>query len=285
MTYAPDPEAVRSSEPVAIAYDRQLMEWSKDGPAASLSLAYGTDRGQQIEIYRPGSDAPAPVLIFLHGGAWIDGHLGWLRFMARAVTSRGFVFAATTYRLAPRCKWPAQLDDVRAALALIERRCPEFGGDPSCIIIGGHSAGGHLAAMVAVTGTTTPIAACMPVSSSFDLRYGDVPLDSAAGRVYRYLFADRAQDEEASPLAFVRPGLPPFHITWGEHDFERVAGSSERMVAALRKAGCPVGSAIEQGADHFDTHLTLRDPNHRWFDRLAELSAEPIRPILASNTR
>ncbi len=272
--YTPDPDAVRSSEPVVIAYDRQVMEWSEAGPEPSLALAYGPDHGQRVEIYRPRGAGPAPMLVFLHGGAWIDGHLGWLRFMAAPVTQRGFVLAAATYRLAPRCKWPAQLEDVGAALRLVHERCEEFGGDPSRIAIGGHSAGGHLTAMLAVTSADAPIRACLPVSSSFDLRYGDVATESGAGRVYRYLLAERSQDAQASPLAFVRPGLAPFHIAWGEHDLERVASSSERMVAALAETGGGVTSAAEAGADHFDTHLALRDPAHRWYDRLEELCAD-----------
>lgn len=275
MAYAPDPDAVRSSGPAAIAYDRQVMEWSADGPGPDLALAYGADRGQRIEIYRPrGGGGPAPVLMFLHGGAWIDGHLGWLRFMAAPVTARGFVLAAATYRLAPRWRWPAQLEDVGGALAMVRERCGELGGDASRIAIGGHSAGGHLAAMCAVTRRDAKIRACLPISASFDLRYGDVPLESGAGRVYRYLFAERWQDAEASPLAFVRPGLAPFQIAWGEHDLERVARSGERMVAALEEVGGAVGGAIEQGADHFATHLALRDPAHPWYDRLEALCAD-----------
>lgn len=268
MIYASDPDAVRPTDPAAQEYDRQVSALSTRGPEPDHAISYGHDRGQRLEVYRPKGAERAPMLVFLHGGAWIDGHLGWLRFMAEPVTAHGIVFVAVTYRLAPRCRWPAQFEDARAALALVHDRCAEFGGNPSRIAIGGHSAGGHLAALLAVREPQSPIVACLPVSSSFDLRYGNVPLDSGAGRVYRHLFAERSQDAEASPLAFAGPGLPPFHITWGEHDLERVSASSERMVEALSEAGSAVTQQVEPGADHFATHTAMADPAHPWFKHL-----------------
>jgi acetyl esterase/lipase len=270
MRHAPDPEAIRPTSPDAIAYGQTVEEWGREAPEPDLALSYGEDRGQRLEIFLPSHASNAPVLLFLHGGAWIDGHLGWLSFMARPVTQAGFILAAATYRLAPRCKWPAQFDDVAAAFELVHGQCRQWGGDDARIIIGGHSAGGHLAALLAARAPHLPIAACFPVSASLDLRYGDVPLDSGAGRVYRYLFADRSQDGDASPLAFVKPGLPPFQITWGERDLTRVARSGAKMVKALQDCGSKVGFAIEPGADHFATHTMLRDSAHPWFDRLAE---------------
>jgi acetyl esterase/lipase len=268
MAYAPDPEAVRPTSPEAQEYDRHVCALSASGPELDHAFSYGPDRGQRLEVYRPAGAEFAPVLVFLHGGAWIDGHLGWLRFMAEPVTAHGIVFIAVTYRLAPRCKWPAQFEDVRAALAVVHDRCSDFGGDPARIAIGGHSAGGHLAALLAVCEPQSPILACLPISSSFDLRYGNVPADSGAGRVYRYLFGERSQDADASPIAFVRSGTPRFHIMWGERDLERVAMSGARMVEALGKAGGEITHAVEPGADHFATHTALADRTHPWFDHL-----------------
>ena len=278
MAYASDPDAISPTSLDAVAYGALMGQLGADRPEPAFSFSYGDDRGQKLEVYLPQNADNAPVLMFLHGGAWIDGHLGWLRFMARPVTERGMILVAATYRLAPRCKWPAQFDDVHAAFLAVHANCGAWGGDPARIIIGGHSAGGHLAALLAAREPSLPIAACMPVSASFDLRYGDVPLDSGPGRVYRYLFADRSQDEDASPLAFVQSGMPPFYITWGERDFDRVSRSGMRMVKSLQSAGVDVDWDVMADADHFATHTALRDPAHPWFDRLAhaaDLASSP----------
>ncbi len=274
MTYAPDPEAIATTSADALAYDRNVMALADDGPEPVARLSYGADRGQKLEVYAPLDAHDLPVLLFFHGGAWISGHLGWLRFMAAPVMRSPAIFVAATYRLAPRCRWPAQYEDVSAALAFVRERIGDFGGNPDSIVIGGHSAGGHLASLLALREPAADIAACMPVSASFDLRYGDVPLDSAAGRVYRYLFAKRSQDVEASPLTHVKKGAPPFHIMWGEHDFERVARSGWQMVDALAEAGREVNCEVLPGASHFDTHLALCDPDHSWYAHLGAAFAK-----------
>lgn len=273
MEWRPDPDAVPASSPEAAAYDAEVSRLAREAIEPLGVEAYGDDRGQKIAVYAPSGAKDLPVLLFFHGGAWISGHLGWLAFMARAVTSLPAVFVAASYRLAPRCRWPAQLEDAGAAFDHIVDRAVQWGGDPNRVAVGGHSAGGHLAALLALRSPGRTIRACLPVSSSFDLRYGNVPLESDAGRVYRYLFAERAQDTDASPIAFVRPGAPPFHIEWGEHDFQRVASSGPRMVDALRAAGVGVTSRVRQRAGHFDTHLALRSGADQWYGRVADLLA------------
>jgi acetyl esterase/lipase len=217
-----------------------------------------------LDVYAPRGAIGLPILLFFHGGAWVSGHLGWLRFMAPVVNAMGFVFVAGSYRLAPRLRWPAQYDDVRDALWFASRNAESFGGDAQQIVIGGHSAGGHLASLVALKHERPSIAACMPVSSSFDLQYGDVPIESDSGRVYRYLFERRDQDHDASPINFADRSELPFHITWGECDFERVRNSSERMVTRLPHST----HDVLPKATHFETHLALKNPGAAFYSRL-----------------
>ncbi len=270
MLHAPDPDEITPTNPEVIAYAERAMALGAAAPEPTLRLSYGPDRAQKLDVYAPSGARGRPVLLFFHGGAWISGHLGWLRFMAPVVNAMGFVFVAGSYRLAPRLRWPAQYEDVRDALWFVSRNAGSFGGDPEQIAIGGHSAGGHLASLVALKQERPPVAACLPVSSSFDLQYGDVPLTSDSGRVYRYLFASRDQDREASPINFAVGNEAPFHISWGERDLERVRTSSERMTAALESGGSPVTHRIVPGASHFDTHLALSDPLDPWYSRLRE---------------
>jgi acetyl esterase/lipase len=269
MLHAPDPDEIASTNPEVLAYDARVTALGAAAPEPTLRLSYGPDRAQKLDVYAPEGARDRPILLFLHGGAWISGHLGWLRFMAPVVNAMGFVFVAGGYRLAPRLRWPAQYEDVRDALWFVSRNAEAFGGDPQQIVIGGHSAGGHLASLVALKDESPSLAGCMPVSSSFNLQYGDVPLESDAGRVYRYLFAERDQDFEASPINFAEGSSIPFHISWGERDFERVRTSSQHMTTKLPHAT----HQIVPGATHFGTHLALADPGAAFYSRLRDTFA------------
>lgn len=249
-------------------YDRRARAYSEASALSPiLRLSYGLQDRQRIELYRPEAVArdPLPVLVFLHGGAWIAGGLEWLRFMAEAVTAQPAILAIASYRLAPGDKWPAQHCDAVEAVHRIRSEVEHYGGDPERMVVSGHSAGGHLAAMAALTGDIGPVRACMPVSSPMDLRYGRVASSTGKGRVYRYLLSDPEDDEGASPICFVAGSTTPFHLTWGENDFEHVRESGGRMVQALSLNGQAVECDVRPGAGHFDTHLQLRNPRDDWY--------------------
>jgi len=270
--HARDPDAIAFGSAQAVAYADEVEALGvATGAEPVMRLEYGPDRGQRLDVYAPPKAENLPVLLFFHGGSWINGHLGWLRFMAPAVTAMPAVLVAATYRLAPRRRWPAQYEDAREALAVVAAQVRQFGGDPSRIVVGGHSAGGHLAALLTLKGeTATTLRGCFPVSSPFDLQYGDIPEDSQDGRAYKYLLHHRRQDYEASPINFVGGARTPFHLMWGDEDTPRIITSGEAMVQALRASGCPVSAQSLPGASHFDTHLALADPGHSWYSRLRE---------------
>ena len=130
-----------------------------------LDQSYGSDYWQRLDIYLPAttSRSSVPVFCFLPGGAWINGCKEWLAFMAPAVTSAPAVFVALSYRHAPAAKFPAQLDDTLDGLAWVHRNIVRWGGDARRIYLGGHSAGGHLAALAtlrrdALAGSRTAVA-------------------------------------------------------------------------------------------------------------------------------
>ncbi|MEP1113530.1 MAG: alpha/beta hydrolase [Nitratireductor sp.] len=276
-------EHVYSGTEEAMAYDRAaraLSDRSKLKPVAVLG--YGKDPAQKTEIYRPHAvepTEPLPVLGFLHGGAWIAGGFQWLRFMAEAVVAQPAIFAAVTYRLAPNHKWPSQLEDGIGALRLIQARISDYGGDPDRIVLGGHSAGGQIAAMTVLSRQAAPVHACMPVSAPMDLRYGGVASDTGKGRVYRFLFRAAQDDAGASPICALAGNRTPFHLMWGACDFDHIRDSSARMCDALRDAGQPVTSTIEPGAGHFDTHLRLNSPNDDWYRAFRGLAGRPGRSV------
>ncbi|HUH86761.1 MAG TPA: alpha/beta hydrolase [Pusillimonas sp.] len=268
------------STPDAQAYADHVEALSRATPAQpAVRAAYGSLPGQQFEVYEPEQTNGAPVLVFLHGGAWTHGGLEWLRFMAPTVLSMPAVLVAVTYRLAPQHRWPAAFEDTCAALAAIYELVQQRGYDSRRIVVAGHSAGGHLAALATLRGDFPWIHACFPVSSRYDLHTSEPAPGSGEERVYKLVLADPAQDAEASPLRFVRGNTIPFHIIWGENDFPRIRTTSQAMVDALQKEGCSVTHAVVPAAGHFDTHLSLQRPDDPWYARLKrEFAPKEIDP-------
>lgn len=253
----------------AMAYDRTaraLSDASMLKPTAVLS--YGNDPAQKVEIYRPQDTGPTgalPVLVFLHGGAWIAGGFQWLRFMAGAVVAQPAIFAAVTYRLAPDHKWPSQFEDGINALRLVQDKIPDFDGDVSRLVAAGHSAGGQIAAMAVLSGEADRVSACMPISSPMDLRYGRVASDVGKGRVYQYLLQTPEDDVHASPICRLNGNTTPFHLLWGENDFAHIRDSCGRMCETLAAEGQLATHEIMPGAGHFDTHLRLNHAGDDWY--------------------
>jgi len=122
-------------EPVGAVVDRTI-----DGAAGEL----------RARVYSPCGSGPFPLLVFFHGGGWVFGNLAAYDATCRALTNAaGCVVVAMEYRLAPEHRFPAAPEDCYAALQWVAAHAAEIGGDPTRIAVGGDSAGGNLATVVA----------------------------------------------------------------------------------------------------------------------------------------
>ena len=102
----------------------------------------------KLDIYLPKGNSNAPVLFFIHGGAWKTGDRSQYLPVGNRYAREGYVTVVPSYRLAPKHPHPAQIEDVAAAFAWTARHIAEYGGDTNRLYVGGHSAGGHLAALL-----------------------------------------------------------------------------------------------------------------------------------------
>ena len=233
-------------------------------------------RPLELDLYLP-AERPAPVVVFVHGGGWRLGsrHSAGPAYPAttafEAVARAGIAVASVDHRLSGEALWPAQLHDVKAAVRWLRARAGELGVDPGRVHAWGESAGGHLAALLGLTagdpelegdvGVTGPSSAVAAVAAWYpptDLPAlpGDLGTDPAAAdsREAQLLGApvaavpDRAA--QASPVAHVSPGAPPFLLLHGRADRLIPCVQSERLRDALQDAGVPVGLTTYDGADH-----------------------------------
>ena len=252
-------------------------------------------RRAKLDIYRPrGVDlSDAPVLVQVHGGGWTIGskEQQGLILMNR-MAKRGWICVAMNYRLAPKHPFPAQIIDVKKAIAWTREHIEEYGGDPSYLVITGGSAGGHLAALAALTpgdadyqpgfeDADTSVAGCVPFYGVYDMagltgeRHATAMRDYFLGpRVFRK-DPNEHRDEfvAASPLARVNPDAPDFLVLHGANDTLVDVRQARTFVAALRDASKATVAYHElRGTQHaFEVFNSIRSQHtiravQRWLE-------------------
>jgi arylformamidase len=245
----------------ALAYHTRVMELGARVPAG-YDVAYGDDPYQQVTIYET-ERAVQSVIVFIHGGGWTNGYKEWMAFMAPALTAAGTIFISMGYRLAPLHLFPAGFDDCSAGLMLVR----ELVGDAP-LFVGGHSAGGHYAALLAVQGhwwrraglKENPLRGCLPVSGVYDFGV-------EAGLKVRPRFLGSSDAErDASPIRCISDGTP-FLIAHGERDFPHLILQAKAMNQALTAAGNPTEYLVLRGCDHFEASYHAGDASGSWCER------------------
>jgi acetyl esterase/lipase len=232
-------------------------------------IAFGSDPYQRLTIY-PAEPANGTVVVFWHGGGWTGGYKEMMAFMAPAFTAAGVTFVSPGYRLAPQHIFPTGLQDCADAVAKVFSEARRFGGDPNNIFLGGHSAGGQYAALLAVTHDwrhhrklpADVVRGCLPLSGVFLFGQG-----AGLSMKPRFLGADPANEHAASPLLRIEGPPPPFFISHGENDFPHLMRQAEAMEAALRQAGGVVERFVLPGRDHFTASYAGGEPDGPWVGR------------------
>ncbi len=112
--------------------------------------------------------------------------------------------------------------------------------------------------------------ACFPLCSPLDIHYPDCQPGSPEERVYKFLLPRREDDIAASPVTHVERARIPFHLEYGEKDFERIVRSNVKFDDLMRKFRKTHSVKVVGGADHFSTHLGLRNPASPWFGSLGK---------------
>ncbi|MDR3396700.1 MAG: alpha/beta hydrolase [Pandoraea sp.] len=279
----------------ALAYEALVLDWAQrpiEGLRIARNLAYGDDPLQRFDVFSaPGMPHDAPVVVFFHGGGWTNGYKEYVTFMASNVVASGCALVTPGYRLAPAAALPAALLDGANLLAALPEVLPDWaaGGERNArrIVLSGHSAGGHLAALLtlrpdvlALAGARpADIVGCLPISGIFDLHHPAPAPGSLEARVYEMVLGPDTDDALMSPLCWTRGNRVPMVLSWGEHDSPRVTVSNQRMASLLGAQGAPCATFVESGADHFQTHTRLTDPAHAWYRRLANIAHHGTVPI------
>ncbi|TDQ47281.1 acetyl esterase/lipase [Actinomycetospora succinea] len=246
--------------------------------ATARDVPYGPDPvANLLDVWRDPllpPDARAPVLVQIHGGAWSSGSKAADAHPLMAhMVGRGWVCVSVDYRLGPSERWPAQIVDIKRALAWTRAHIAEHGGDPARMAITGGSSGAHLAALASLTpgawqpgfaDADTSVAAAVCLYGIYDLTSddGSGTLDEllAETMMPTALDQDAHPYVAASPSARVHAGAPPFMVLHGTGDAIVVPAQSRAFVARLRAVSrAPVVHAELAHAQHgFDLVPTAR---------------------------
>jgi acetyl esterase len=212
---------VANIETTAAAFRPLLKAAPKDGVIVTKDLSYGENAKQVLDVYRPIWRVGAPVVIFIHGGAYVRGDKDFYGEMYGNIATwfarQGALGLNATYRLAPAAKWPSGADDVRGMVKWTKENAAKFGGDGNRVYLIGHSAGAtHVASYVfdkSLQPTEGPgVAGAVLISGRYRLEYD--PADPNGKNMQAYFGDDASAYSARSSIAHIRDGtrLPVFTV-------------------------------------------------------------------------
>ena len=221
------------------------------GVKQQRDIAYGTDPRQRLDVYSPRVDTPGvdtpgvdtprvkprgrPVVVFFYGGSWVKGNKAEYRFVGTALAKQGFVAVLPDYRLYPQVTFPAFDDDGAAAVAWVEKHAREFGGDPGNIVLMGHSAGGEIAAMLALHHSVLRKAGANPACISGLVGLSGTYVLEPDTAELRATFPAPYTEADWQPVRFVDAQAPPTLLLHGLSDKEVYPREAEELRDALAR--------------------------------------------------
>ena len=254
-------------------------------PAQKLTTAPYIPNGhprQAVDIYTPEkpSGASLPVIFWIHGGGWQAGDKNDVAIKPKVLTERGFVFVSTGYRLVPEVTMDELTDDISKSLGWVYKNIAKHGGDPSRIIVGGHSAGAQLAALMCTDdrymkregAPFSALKGCIPVDGdtydipkiimTAELRaalYGK-PLPTSGHRQKFGNDPEKHLDFSAVTHVAKAKGIPPFLLLYFSGNADTRA-QAERLESVLKEAGIQAKAVGKSDTNHVRLHDDLGKPD------------------------
>jgi len=216
------------------------------------SVLFDASHALSLDVYRPvGGARNAPVVVFFYGGSWQSGERNYYRFVGEALSRRGVLVLIPDYRKAPKDVFPAFMEDGATAVAWARAHAADYGGDPRRVFLMGHSAGAHIAALLATDGQflaaqglhPRDLAGVIGLSGPYDfLPLTDPKVMQALG--------PSAGWPSTQPVNFVDGDEPPFLLLHGDADTTCWPSNSQHLAARLRAHNEPAELVIVPGVGH-----------------------------------
>ncbi len=274
------PHRIRADEPATVRGGSYEVRVVRD-------VAYYEGEGadpvrHKLDLYLPRGATDFPVLFFVHGGAWRSGKKDLYGPLGRVFARNGVGVAVINYRLSPKVKHPAHIEDVARAFGWVHRNIARHGGRPDRIFACGHSAGGHLVALLA----TDPRHLRAEKLAVKDIR-GVIPMSGVytilPGRIFEPAFGKDAEVcRLASPLEHVKGDHPPALIVYADKDYLLLDAMAEQFCRKLKGCACEARTLKVENRDHISIIVRTCDENDltmqailRFIARHSELKLTP----------
>lgn len=225
--------------------------------------------GLKLDVYVPESAQRAPVVVFFYGGRWSWGSKDDYRFAGQALASRGFVTVVADYRQYPAVRFPAFVEDAARATVWAQRNAKRFGGDSEKLFVMGHSAGAHLAALIALDrrylknagGDPHGLRGMIGLAGPYDfLPFTDADIKDMFGPPERYA--------QTQPIAFADGRNPPLLLLHGANDDKVWPKNTRNLAARVAAKGGSVETHIYPDMSHARIVAVLAAPLRRFGDVL-----------------
>jgi acetyl esterase/lipase len=228
----------------------------------STDIAFGPGKRDRLDIYQPAAPSakPLPVIIFWYGGGWVDGNKSFYRFVGAALAQLGYVTILPNYRVYPEVKFPAFMDDAARAVAWTARHAADYGADPHRIVLMGHSAGAHMAAMLALNHSYLERAGVDPHDIIGLIGLSGPYRLAPNTQVLNTIFSAPYTPRDWQVLSYVSADAPPALLLHGGADTLVWPSNTLDLAAALRAQGVKTQSKIYPGRGHADTVAALSAP-------------------------
>jgi len=210
-------------------------------------VTFSIARNLSLDVYAPKHiDKAAEVFVFVHGGNWTRGHKEPYKFFGKRMARKGVVMVIVDYRLAPGYTYDQMADDVATALVWTKLKIADYGGDPAKIFVSGHSAGGHLAALVSTDdsyftrfGVSNPIAGTILIDAfGLDMHQylQDADDDDMFVKSYKGIFSNDPEKWKAgSPIYHLHEGMKPFLVFVGGRTYASITRGTNDFMTAIKK--------------------------------------------------
>jgi len=251
-----------------VLYTREMVR--RSAGIEGIEVRHGSDVHQSLLVF-PAERPNGTVLAFMFGGGWTNGYKELFSFLAPPLNAAGITFVSLGYRLAPKNLFPAGWNDAADGVAWIYKSIARHGGDPKRIFVGGWSAGGHYAALLACRNDWQAardlpprvIRGCLCITGVFDFTPGN-------GMSVRPRFLgpeEQGNDVHASPLLHLDRLPPPMLLAHGSDDFPHLVMQARKMERILKVRGADVERIELPDRTHFSAAFRAGEPGSVWLDR------------------